>query len=164
VSRPAEAARWTAAGHAPHQLITTGSVGSRRCPQRRRERSDRNVFLPFRFAHCLPPLLRPGAGDSPGYLPSLSPRPTSLRRMSFPEVSTEQTAIYDRPDGPLDREFFDRLLEAPVVIEPWKCEYNQNRPHSSSGHQTLEELTARCLAAAGASPLPASRKPKIITR
>jgi hypothetical protein len=72
--------------------------------------------------------------------------------------------FYDRPDGPLDREFFDRLLEAPVVIEPWKCEYNQNRPHSSSGHQTLEELTARCLAAAGASPLPASRKPKIITR
>jgi hypothetical protein len=42
----------------PHRLITAGSEGSRRCPQRRRERSDRNAFVPLRGADCIPPLLR----------------------------------------------------------------------------------------------------------
>jgi putative transposase len=58
-------------------------------------------------------------------------------------------------DELLNREVFGRLLEARVVIEQWRCEYNQNRPHSSLGYQTPEEFAARCLAAVGASPLPA---------
>jgi len=58
-------------------------------------------------------------------------------------------------DELLNREVFGRLLEARVVIEQWRCEYNQNRPHSSLGYQTPEEFAARCLASVGASPLPA---------
>ena len=58
-------------------------------------------------------------------------------------------------DELLNREVFGSLLEARVVIEQWRCEYNQNRPHSSLGYQTPEEFAVRCLAAVGASPLPA---------
>jgi putative transposase len=58
-------------------------------------------------------------------------------------------------DELLNREVFGRLLEARVVIEQWRCEYNQNRPHSSLGYQTPEEFAANCLATVGATPLPA---------
>lgn len=34
-------------------------------------------------------------------------------------------------DELLDREIFDTLLEAQVLIEGWRKEYNQVRPHSS---------------------------------
>ena len=34
-------------------------------------------------------------------------------------------------DECLNRERFDTLLEAQVLIERWRCEYNQIRPHSS---------------------------------
>ena len=37
-------------------------------------------------------------------------------------------------DGCLNRELFDTLLEA-QVIEGWRCEYNQIRPHSSLGYR-----------------------------
>ena len=38
-------------------------------------------------------------------------------------------------DELLDREIFDTLLEAQVLIEIWRKEYNQVRPHSSLGYQ-----------------------------
>jgi len=60
----------------------------------------------------------------------------------------------DLRDELLNREVFGRLLEARVVIEQWRCEYNQNRPHSSLGYQTPEEFAARCLAQGGAKPRP----------
>jgi transposase InsO family protein len=34
----------------------------------------------------------------------------------------------------LDREVFDTLLEAQVMIEKWRCECNHKRPHSSLGN------------------------------
>jgi transposase InsO family protein len=57
-------------------------------------------------------------------------------------------------DECLNREIFGSLLEARVVIESWKCEYNQRRPHSSLGYQTPEEFAARCSSPVGAPPLP----------
>jgi len=44
----------------------------------------------------------------------------------------------------LDREIFTTLLEAKVLIENWRREYNTIRPHSSLGYkppapETLEE-------------------------
>lgn len=42
----------------------------------------------------------------------------------------------------LNREIFGSLLEARVVIEQWRCEYNQDRPHSSLKYQTPEEFAA----------------------
>ena len=38
-------------------------------------------------------------------------------------------------DELLDREIFDTLLEAQVLIESWRKEYNQIRPHSSLGYR-----------------------------
>lgn len=45
-------------------------------------------------------------------------------------------------DECLNRELFGSLLEARVVIEQWRCEYNHQRPHSSLGYQTPEEYAA----------------------
>jgi len=38
-------------------------------------------------------------------------------------------------DEVLNGEIFDTLLEARVVIENWRREYNQRRPHSSLGYR-----------------------------
>ena len=38
-------------------------------------------------------------------------------------------------DELLDREIFDTLLEARVLIERWRVEYNTVRPHSSLGYR-----------------------------
>ena len=38
-------------------------------------------------------------------------------------------------DECLDRERFDTLLEAQVLVERWRCEYNHLRPHSSLGYR-----------------------------
>ena len=38
-------------------------------------------------------------------------------------------------DELLNGEIFDTLLEAKVVIESWRREYNQLRPHSSLGYK-----------------------------
>lgn len=46
-------------------------------------------------------------------------------------------------DECLNREVFGSLLEAKVVVESWRIEYNQQRPHSSLGYQTPEEFAAR---------------------
>lgn len=46
-------------------------------------------------------------------------------------------------DELLNREIFGSLLEAKVLVEQWRIEYNQDRPHSSLGYQTPEEYAAR---------------------
>ena len=38
-------------------------------------------------------------------------------------------------DELLNREIFDSLLEAKVLVERWRKEYNQIRPHSSLGYR-----------------------------
>ncbi len=38
-------------------------------------------------------------------------------------------------DELLDREIFDTLLEAKVLIDRWRVEYNTRRPHSSLGYR-----------------------------
>jgi putative transposase len=44
----------------------------------------------------------------------------------------------------LNREIFGSLLEAKVMAEQWRIEYNQQRPHSSLGYETPEEFAASC--------------------
>lgn len=39
-------------------------------------------------------------------------------------------------DGCLNRESFGSLLEAQVVVEEWRQQYNEKRPHSALGYQT----------------------------
>jgi transposase InsO family protein len=47
-------------------------------------------------------------------------------------------------DECLNRELFGSLTEAKVLIEQWRIEYNQLRPHSSLGYQTPAEYAAQC--------------------
>jgi putative transposase len=43
-------------------------------------------------------------------------------------------------DECLNREIFGSLLEARIIIEAWRIEYNQRRPHSSLGYLTPAEF------------------------
>jgi transposase InsO family protein len=43
-------------------------------------------------------------------------------------------------DGCLNREVFGNLIEAKVLVEDWRHQYNQKRPHSSLGYQTPREF------------------------
>ena len=43
----------------------------------------------------------------------------------------------------LNRELFGNLHEARVILESWRVEYNERRPHSSLGYQTPNEYACR---------------------
>lgn len=43
-------------------------------------------------------------------------------------------------DGCLNREVFGNLIEAKVLVEEWRRQYNEKRPHSSLGYQTPREF------------------------
>ena len=47
-------------------------------------------------------------------------------------------------DECLNREIFRNGLEAQIVIESWRQEYNHYRPHSSLGYLTPEQFAGRC--------------------
>lgn len=46
-------------------------------------------------------------------------------------------------DERLNRELFSTLAEAQVILESWRVEYNEERPHSSLEDQTPEEFARR---------------------
>ena len=57
-------------------------------------------------------------------------------------------------DELLDREIFDTLWEAKILIESWRHEYNTFRPHSSLGYRPpAPEAVSPLPAASGATPL-----------
>jgi len=49
-------------------------------------------------------------------------------------------------DELLNREVFDTLKEAKVLIEDYRLEYNHRRPHSSLAYSTPAAYAARCAA------------------
>jgi transposase InsO family protein len=59
-------------------------------------------------------------------------------------------------DECLNRELFGSLLEAKVLVEQWRMEYNTNRPHSSLRYQTPQEVADRWQTTLRASPCAAS--------
>lgn len=63
-------------------------------------------------------------------------------------------------DECLNRELFGSLLEAQVIIEQWRLEYNGLRPHSSLGYRTPNEFAARSGSSRlrSGSALPPSRR------
>jgi transposase InsO family protein len=44
----------------------------------------------------------------------------------------------------LDRHLFRNLKEAQDIIEKWRVEYNEKRPHSSLGYMTPKEFAEKC--------------------
>jgi putative transposase len=61
-------------------------------------------------------------------------------------------------DELLDREVFDTLLEAKVLIERWRREYNGVRPHSSLGYRPPAPEAYGAMSA-GSAPVGALRPP-----
>ena len=59
-------------------------------------------------------------------------------------------------DECLNREIFGSLLEAKVLVEQWRIDYNTNRPHSSLRYQTPQEVADRWQTTLRASPCAAS--------
>ncbi len=60
-------------------------------------------------------------------------------------------------DELLDRELFDTLLEAKVLIERWRKTYNTARPHSSLGYRPPAPESRRPCPLASATPQQADR-------
>ena len=58
-------------------------------------------------------------------------------------------------DELLNRELFFSLAEARVVLDLWRAEYNQQRPHGSLGRQTTPAAFAAHLAEHPAGAFPA---------
>ncbi len=57
-------------------------------------------------------------------------------------------------DELLDREIFDTALEAKVLIERWRIDYNTHRPHSALGYRPpAPEATVPMPSGSGAPPL-----------
>ena len=70
-------------------------------------------------------------------------------------------------DELLDREIFDTLLEAKVLIERWRTEYNTIRPHSSLGYRPPAPDAVLTCSFASATPQltnkPTTARTKILT-
>jgi Integrase core domain len=62
-------------------------------------------------------------------------------------------------DECLNRELFGTLAEARIILESWRVEYNEKRPHSSLSYQTPEEFARRTKFGF----LPASFRPNLPT-
>lgn len=72
-------------------------------------------------------------------------QPQAARRASATRQNAYIESFHDKlRDECLNREVFGSLAEARVVIEQWRREYNEYRPHSSLGYGTPAEAAARC--------------------
>jgi transposase InsO family protein len=57
-------------------------------------------------------------------------------------------------DDVLNRELFHSVKEAKVIVESWRLEYNNHRPHSGLGYMTPAAFAAACIASVRATPSP----------
>lgn len=61
-------------------------------------------------------------------------------------------------DELLDREVFESLKEAKVLLEDYRLDYNDRRPHSALGYRTPAEFAATCRRPASAALHPAEAR------
>jgi putative transposase len=57
-------------------------------------------------------------------------------------------------DEVLDREVFYSVKEAKVIVENWRLDYNNHRPHSSLNYMTPAAFAARCIPSASPTAQP----------
>jgi putative transposase len=57
-------------------------------------------------------------------------------------------------DDVLDREVFYSVKEARVIVENWRLEYNNHRPHSGLGYMTPAAFAAGCIPSASPTAQP----------
>jgi len=57
-------------------------------------------------------------------------------------------------DDILDRELFYSVKEAKVIVEDWRLEYNNHRPHSGLGYMTPVAFAAGCIPSASPTAQP----------
>jgi transposase InsO family protein len=55
-------------------------------------------------------------------------------------------------DEILNREIFHSVKEAKVIVQDWRLEYNNHRPHSGLGYMTPATFAAKCIASVRATP------------
>jgi putative transposase len=63
-------------------------------------------------------------------------------------------------DECLNRELFGNLHEARVILESWRVEYNERRPHSALGYRTPNEYAGRTDLMGAARPQTPRRSPR----
>lgn len=61
-------------------------------------------------------------------------------------------------DELLNRELFYSVMEAKVLAENWRLDYNDHRPHSSLDYMTPAAFAATCIASSSASSGPSPRQ------
>ena len=61
-------------------------------------------------------------------------------------------------DDFLDREIFHTVKEAKVLVESWRLEYNNHRPHSGLGYMTPAAFAASCIPSASPTAQPQEYK------
>jgi len=57
-------------------------------------------------------------------------------------------------DGILDRELFYSVKEAKAIVEDWRLEYNNHRPHSGLGYMTPAAFAIGCIPSASPTAQP----------
>jgi putative transposase len=57
-------------------------------------------------------------------------------------------------DGILDRELFYSVKEAKAIVEDWRLEYNNHRPHSGLGYMTPAAFAVGCIPSASPTAQP----------
>ena len=61
-------------------------------------------------------------------------------------------------DEILNRELFHSVKAAKVIVESWRLEYNNHRPHSGLGYRTPAGFAVLCIPSSSATPRPQEYK------
>ena len=77
------------------------------------------------------------------WLVGLGPRPLYIEPGSPWENDSCESFNGKLRDECLNREIFDSLKEARIVIEQWLRQYNEIRPHSSLGDQKIDQVSIK---------------------
>ncbi len=132
------------------KLLNVIDEFTRECPAIVVERSiDADRSWPPWTAWSSSAALRPSSDSTTVPSSSPMPWPTGAASTASARSSSTRVALAERLDRVVQRTArdellnawrFDSLLEAKVLIEDWRIDYNMNRPHSAHGDLTPSEF------------------------